>query len=182
MGTNKKNNLNLNSGVIFLQENSGEVYLNNFQIVDPQSYVSNWFSVLEGDFTLKNTIFEQGNFTQILSSTAGNISIFDCEFINSIFTDDIFYFSSEYLFVSFKNITFFKNLLTSSFINFYEIDNSTIIIDSLNFSNNNPYDFTSNCGYLYFSSGENNTISFQNYLIFSNSVSSYFFHKKYIIL
>ena len=174
METNQNNNLDENSGltIIFLQENSGEVYFNNFKFVDPQSFVSNWFSVLQGNFTIKNTIFEQGNFLQILSSSSGNISIFDCEFINSIFSNDIFYFSSNNLFVSFKNITFFNNLLTSSFINFYKTNNSTIIIDSLNVSNNNPHYFMSNCRYLDFSSGQNNTISFQNFLIFSNSVSS----------
>ena len=158
--------------------------MENFLFNDPLSCVSTWFSVSQGNFTITNSIFDHGNFIQILSASAGNISIFDCQIINSIFSQVGFYFSIGGLFASFINVTFFNNSLMDSFIHFENTENSSIIISSLNFSNNMPINTTIFVElslyfhYIYISSGQNNTISFQNFMVFENSNSSNIYFSK----
>ena len=167
--------------MIFLQENSGEVYLENLHSNDPHSSISTWFLVFQGNFTISKTIFDKGNFNQILSASSGKISIFDCQIINSILSQNSFDFSQGIMFAFFNNVTFFNNSLSSSFIYFFGTTNSSVILSSLNFSTNNPSSSTFSCYYIYISSGQNNTISFQNFLVFSNSDSSNIFFFYFII-
>lgn len=131
-----------------------------------------WFYVLNGNFTIRKTTFDQGKFNNILSASSGKITILDSQIINSPNLQDGFLFSQGNFQVSITNLTFFNNSVGNSFIHFDNIANSTIILSSLNFSFNNPYDATMQPSqYVYFSSGQNNTISFQNFLIFNGSVS-----------
>ena len=161
--------------MIFVQQNSGEVYLENFQPYDPSSCVSIWFSVLQGNFTISNTIFDQGNYIQILSANSGNISIFDTQITNSVFSKDVLYFSTGTIFVSIMNFKFFNNSLKSSIIHFDKTVNSSITISSLNISTNMPLPadgmLVPYFHYIFISTGQNNTISFQEFLIFNNSTS-----------
>ena len=149
--------------------------MENFLFNDPLSCVSTWFSVSQGNFTITNSIFDHGNFIQILSASAGNISIFYCQIINSIFSQVGFYFSIGGLFASFINVTFFNNSLMDSFIHFENTENS---------SNNMPINTTIFVElslyfhYIYISSVQNNTISFQNFMVFENSNSSNIYFSK----
>ena len=160
--------------LVFIKLNEGEVFLENFTAINPQTCISIWFSVILGNFTLSKSKFESGTFNQILYAYSGTINVLDCQIFSSIFLKDGFSFTNEDLSVVFNNMTFFNNSLSNSFILFKNSMNSLIVLTSLMFSSNHPSFYTLSCRYIYFNFGTNNTISLQSLFMFTQSTTGNF--------
>ena len=138
------------------------------------SFFSFLFNVSGGILNIKNTTLSDQTFHTVVQASQGNITFVDSVVSGCLFYSDGFYFSGTGFLIVIQNITFFKNILVTSFLTFVEFTNSMITLNSLEFILNQPIFYIFYTRYIAIMNGENNTIVFQNYLIFNLSFTGIF--------